>query len=237
MDTHYPYQIFSPAFWVRDDGTPPEAHREITTEDIRAGRIRPDPALAPFLTGGDAEALHRQAEYYCEQLERAGKYTLYLWPPHCILGSDGHGLAGVIHEARLFHAWARVAPAAIEIKGDNPLTENYSALAPEVRTWYDGRPLAEPNRRLLALLEREDAVIIAGQAASHCVKSTIDDLLGHVERSLARKVYILRDCMSSVAVPDGQGGFVFDFTPQAEAALARFEAAGMHVVDSTELVL
>jgi hypothetical protein len=39
--------------------------------------------------------------------------------------------------------------------------------------------------------------------------------------------------MSSVAVPDGKGGFIFDFTPQAEAALKTFEAAGMHVVDST----
>lgn len=237
MDTHYPYQIFSPSFWLQEDGTPPAAHREVTTDDIRSGRLRPDPALAPFLTGGDVERLERQVLYYCEQLEKAGKYTLYLWPPHCILGSDGHALAGVIHEARLFHSWARVAPAAVEMKGDNPLTENYSALAPEVLTWYDGQPLAAQNRRFMELLQQEDMILIAGQAESHCVKSTIDDLLGHVERSLAEKVYILYDCMSSVAVPDGEGGFVFDFTPQAEAALERFAAAGMHVVESTQLEL
>jgi len=39
--------------------------------------------------------------------------------------------------------------------------------------------------------------------------------------------------MSSVTVPDGKGGLVADFTPQAEAALARFAAAGMHLVEST----
>jgi nicotinamidase-related amidase len=69
------------------------------------------------------------------------------------------------------------------------------------------------------------------------VKSTIDDLLDVIVRqdpALVRKVYILTDCMSAVTVPDGKGGFVADFTPQAESALARFASAGMHLVKSTE---
>ena len=40
--------------------------------------------------------------------------------------------------------------------------------------------------------------------------------------------------MSAVTVPDGKGGFVADFTPQAEAALQRFADAGMHLVKSTD---
>jgi nicotinamidase-related amidase len=235
MDTHYPHQIFSPSFWLTAEDRPPRPHREVTADDVRAGRLRPNPALAPYLTAGNYERLWRQAVFYCEELEKSGKYTLYLWPPHCILGSDGHDLAGVVHEARLFHAFARVAPAGIEIKGDNPLTENYSVLAPEVRTWFDGTVLAERNTEFLARLRQSDAVVIAGQAASHCVKHTIDDLLASVDERLVRKIYILRDCMSSVAVPDPArpGEFLFDFSPQAEAALRRFAEAGMHVVEST----
>jgi hypothetical protein len=44
--------------------------------------------------------------------------------------------------------------------------------------------------------------------------------------------------MSSVAVadPTRPGEYLFDFTPQAEAALARVAKAGMHVVRSTEPV-
>jgi nicotinamidase-related amidase len=77
--------------------------------------------------------------------------------------------------------------------------------------------------------------------ASHCVKSTIDDLLGEIvtrNEELVRKIYLLRDCMSSVAVPDLQrpGELLFDLTQQAEAALDRFAAAGMHVVSSAEPV-
>jgi nicotinamidase-related amidase len=236
MDTHFPYQIFSPAFWVDAGGEPPRANREVTVADIRDGALRPNPALATWLApNGDHDWLLRYAEFYCQELARIGKYQLYLWPPHCLLGSDGHALAGVIQEARLFHAYARTAPAAIEVKGTTPLTEYYSVIGPEVTQAHDGTVLAHRNVDFLRILRRSDAVIIAGQAASHCVKSTIDDLLLHLEEELARKVYILRDGMSAVTVPDPDrpGEFLFDFTPQAEQALERFRDAGMHVVAST----
>ncbi len=143
----------------------------------------------------------------------------------------------MVQEARLFHAFARGAQSWVELKGDNPLTENYSVLRPEVPGRHDGPPLAQRNTRLVETLLSADAVVIAGQAASHCVKSTIDDLLGEMvakDAALARKVYLLTDCMSAVTVPDGKGGFAADFTPQAEAALRRFADAGMHLVKSTD---
>jgi nicotinamidase-related amidase len=237
MDTHYAFQIFFPSFWVGRDGAPLAPHREITTDDIDRGEVRPDPAVAGWLCGGDYAWLLRQARFYCAELERAGKYRLYLWPPHCLLGSDGHALAGVLHEARLFHAFARSAQSWVEVKGGDALTEHYSALRPEVLLRHDGRPLAQRNGALVERLLSADAVIVAGQAASHCVKSTLEDLLEEIrarDPALARKVYVLADCMSAVTVPDGEGGLAADFTPQAEAALQRFADAGMHVVRSTE---
>ena len=79
--------------------------------------------------------------------------------------------------------------------------------------------------------------MIAGQAASHCVKSSIDDLLDEIvtnDPSLAEKVYIMTDCMSAVTVPDRNGGFAADFTEEAEKAQQRFADAGMHLVVSTD---
>src|SRR5690606_38173458 len=146
----------------------------------------------------------------------------------------GHALAGVIHEARLFHSYARAATAAIEVKGPTSPTEYYSVLGPEVATRWGGGTTAEKNTPFVEKLIDYDAVIIAGQASSHSVKSTIEDLLDHIEPGLVRKVYVLRDCMSSVTVPDPErpGQFLFDFTPDAEEALDRFADAGMHVVES-----
>lgn len=240
LDTHLPHQIFFSSFWLDANDEPLAAHREITAEDVRRGRARPHPALAWWLAKGDYAWLSKQVEFYCQALEEAGRYTLYLWPPHCLLGSDGHALVGVIQEARMFHAYVRGAPGCLEVKGQSPLTENYSVLSPEVLRCHDGSALAQRNDGLVTRLLDADLLLVAGQAASHCVKSTLEDLLGEIrarDESLARKVYVLQDCMSSVAVPDPEreGDFLFDFTPQTEEALARFAAAGMHVVSSREL--
>ncbi|MBS2023102.1 MAG: nicotinamidase [Deltaproteobacteria bacterium] len=237
LDTHLPFQIFFPSFWEDQNGRAPGPHRAITTDDLRSGRIRVNPEVASFVRGGDHAWLAKQVLHYCDALERAGRYTLWLWPPHCLLGSDGHALAGIVHEARLMHAFARQMQAWVEPKGSHPLTENYSVFSPEVLTEHDGGALATCNDALVERLLRADAILVAGQAASHCVKSSVDDLLEAIQRRdprLARKVYLLTDCMSAVTVPDGKGGFLADFTAQAEAALQRFADAGMHLVRSTE---
>jgi nicotinamidase-related amidase len=237
LDTHFAYQIFFASFWQDAAGAPLTAHRTISAAQIERGEVRPNPAMARWLCGGNYPWLCQQVLHYARELERAGKYQLYLWPPHCVLGTDGHALAGVIAEARHFHAEARIAQSWCEVKGGNPLTENYSVLGPEVTTRFDGTPLAQRNAAFLKTLLAADAVVIAGQAASHCVKSTIDDLLAEivqVDAALARKLYLLTDCMSAVTVPDGRGGFVADFTPDAEAALQRFAAAGMRLMRSTD---
>jgi nicotinamidase-related amidase len=236
LDTHFPFQIFFTSFWLDAAGSPLAPYRTVTLDDLDAGRARPNPELAAWLADGDAAWLEAQARYYCEQLERSGRYTLYLWPPHCFLGSEGHALVGVLQEARLFHAYARFAEDALEVKGGHPLTEHYSVLRPEVLTRHDGGALAAKNLELLEELLSGDRLIIAGQAASHCVKNTIDDLLEEILRRdprLARRVFLLTDCMSSVAVPDGRGGFVSDFTAQTEQALQGWADAGMHLVQST----
>jgi nicotinamidase-related amidase len=237
LDTHLAFQIFFPSFWIGKSGAPLSAHREVTTDDIDRGEARPNPAVAKWLCGGDQAWLVRQVRHYCAELEKAGKYRLYLWPPHCIVGSEGHTLAGAVQEARMFHAYVRGAQSWTEQKGGNALTENYSVLRPEVLVRHDGAVLAEANTALLATLLAADKLVVAGQAASHCVKSSIDDLLAAIlarDPALARKVYVLEDCMSAVTVPDGKGGFFADFTPQAEAALARYAEAGMHLVRSTD---
>jgi nicotinamidase-related amidase len=96
----------------------------------------------------------------------------------------------------------------------------------------DGTTIGRPNEALVEKLLGFDAVVIAGQAKSHCVAWTIDDLLARAQGGdprLAEKVYLLEDCTSPVVVPG-----VIDFTEEADAAFLRFSEAGMHVVRSTD---
>lgn len=241
MDTHEAFQIFTPSFWGDQDGNSLLPHDMIDgkMEVIRGGkptglRAAPNPAMVREVLGADNYAwLVKQCEFYAAELERKGKYLLYLWPEHCVLGSMGHSLAGVIQEARMFHSYVRGAQNQPQVKGGNPLTENYSIFGPEVLARWDNKgAIAQKNVSFLRTLLDYDAVIVGGQAASHCVKSSIDDLLDEVrakDPALANKVYILRDCTSAVVVPG-----VIDFTDAADAALDRYAAAGMNIVQSTE---
>lgn len=238
LDTHYPYQIFFPSFWVTDRGLPPPAYTEVSAEMIRNGELRPNPAMADMYCGGNQTWLLRQVIDYCSKLEENGRYKLYLWPPHCLLGSDGHCLAGVVQEARLFHSFARGSQALMEIKGTYPLTENYSVLGPEVLLSHDGQALGERNQELTDHLLSADAIIVAGQAASHCVRHTLEDLFAEIQSRdvfLADRVYVLTDCMTPIAVSDPQksGAYLQDFTQETQKMFDRLQAAGMHLVEST----
>jgi nicotinamidase-related amidase len=135
-----------------------------------------------------------------------------------MLGGTGHALVSAVEEAVFFHAVAREISPAFQIKGDDPRTEAYSALGPEVG--------GAKNHALVKLLGSFDRVLVAGQAKSHCVAWTVEDLLEEVP---AERLYLLEDCMSPVVVPD-----VVDFTAEADAAVTRFAERGVRIIRSTE---
>ena len=88
------------------------------------------------------------------------------------------------------------------------------------------------NASFIQALLEFDAVVIAGQAKSHCVAWTIEDLLseiGTADEKLAEKVHLLEDCTSPVVIPG-----VVDYTDEADAAFQRFADAGMQVYRSTD---
>ena len=171
---------------------------------------------------------------YTRRLAEGGKYELTIWPYHAMFGGIGHALVSAVEEAIFFHGLARHSRPEFQVKGDNPLTEHYSVLGPEVTEGPEGDHLGKKNSELIAKLLGFDAVIIAGQAKSHCMAWTIDDLLDNEEirERLAHRTYLLEDCTSPVVVPG-----VADYTEEGEAAFERYAAAGMHIVRSTEPIV
>ena len=127
--------------------------------------------------GFDVEAWGR---HYARRLAEGGKYPLVVWPYHSMVGGIGHAMVSAVEEAVFFHAIARQSPTRVEIKGRNPLTENYSVLRPEVTEDASGTPIATANRDLVEHLLSFDTVIVAGEAQSHCVAWTVEDLLSEI---------------------------------------------------------
>jgi nicotinamidase-related amidase len=234
LDTHQAMQIFHGIYLIDGDGRHPDPFTLISVEDIEQGRWKFNPEVARGL-GIDIEYGQRHLLNYTYRLQASGKYDLTVWPYHSMLGGIGHALVSAIEEAIFFHSIARYSQPDFHVKGNNPLTEHYSVLGPEVTIGPDGQAIAGKNQGLIKALLKFDAVVIAGQAKSHCVAWTIDDLLQGVlehDRALASKVYLLEDCTTPVVIPN-----VVDYTDAADAAFRRFAAAGMHVVRSVDPIV
>jgi nicotinamidase-related amidase len=231
MDTHRAMQIFHPIFLVDESGNHPSPMTLVSHEDVRSGRWRFNPRVAGSLgitpKYGQEHLLH-----YTKALKEHHKYDLTIWPYHAMFGGIGHAVVSAVEEAIFFHTIARNSQADLIIKGQTVLTESYSAIGPEVLDDAQGKQIAQKNQKFLQKLIDFDAVIVAGEAKSHCVAWTIDDLLAALrvhDESLVQKIYLLEDCTSPVVVPG-----VVDYTDEADAAYQRYAQAGMHVVSSDQ---
>ena len=95
--------------------------------------------------------------------------------------------------------WARINKKAVQYieKGQNCKTELYSFLEAEVEDPADVSTAFDVT--LLNQLKSASKVIICGQASSHCVKFTVEDLLKSWPEENRSKLIILKDGCSPVA--------------------------------------
>jgi len=229
MDTHQAMQIFHGLFFTDANGNAPPPHTVITAQSVKEGRWRVRDDVARSL-GYTPEYTQSHLNHYVQTLSESDKYELTVWPYHALLGGVSHALVPLFEEAVFFHTVARYSQPEMLIKGSHPLTEHYSILGPEVDTDAQGNILVNDGRQWVERLKNFDAILIAGQAKSHCMAWTIDDMLSAMQAiapEMVSRVYILEDCTTPVVIPG-----VVDYTEAAEAAFSRFKAAGMHMVST-----
>ena len=229
LDTHYAMQVFHAIWLIDEQGNHPAPHTLVSAQDVEAGRWRINPPVVEALGIGTDYAT-RHLTHYTRRLATGGKYDLTIWPYHAMFGGIGHALVSAFEDAIFFHTIARQSQPKFQVKGNTSLTEHYSILGPEVTEGPDGDLLEARNAELLELLMTFDAIVVAGQAKSHCMAWTIDDLLADETAGgrLAERTYLLEDCTSPIVVPG------LDYTDQADAAFERYAAAGMHIVRSVD---
>ncbi len=224
-------QIFHAIYLIDENGEHPEPLTLVTAEDIELGRWRFNDTIAESL-GIDPSDGQEQLRDYTRRLKQRGKYDLTIWPYHAMLGGIGHALVAAVEEAIFFHTLARYSQPDFVTKGDNPRTEHYSAVGPEVLEGPRREKLGARSDIFVRKVRESEAVLIAGQAKSHCVAWTVADILDDlqaIDPELVKKVYLLEDCSSPVVVPG-----VVDYSKAADEAFKRFAAAGMHIVRTTE---
>lgn len=211
LDTHSPVDIAHPAWWVDTEGKPPAPYTLITKEDVSIGAWRArDPQL------------QARSQAYVEALERNGRFTLCVWPEHCLAGHWGNNVHASVQAA--LDTWSRrtLRPVNWVIKGTNPHTEHYSAIRAEVPDPDDAG--TETNEALLRALAPADHILVAGEALSHCVASTVRDLARELGPKGVRRMILLEDCCSAVPGFEGEG----------RAFISELAAQGMRVARSAD---
>jgi len=211
MDSHHKLHIAHPKFWLHaNDNQHPPPFTIITSSDIKNGVWRPRTNLKlpvsnqlvkpsylmkiKYDINGNLNLLDYCIEY-TKLLEEKGRFKLCIWPEHCLIGTKGHQVVDDVSEAMT--EWSDVTGGSIEwvMKGENLLTEMYSALRAEIP--INGQ--TDYNIPLLHSLKKSDRLLIVGQAMSHCVNYTARDIIERWPKNELYKICVLTDCMSPVA--------------------------------------
>jgi nicotinamidase-related amidase len=211
LDSHHKLHVAHPYFWMAgdDESKQPDPFTIISAADIEQGKWKPRPNIRieaeellntnifenpeSVMTNGSFD-LSKYALEYAKRLEARGRFQICVWPEHCLIGSEGHNVVPTVRKA--MDEWSVRTGGSIEwvMKGENLLTEMYSALAADV-------PVSKAtsfNEALYKSLMKSDRLIVAGQAMSHCVNYTLRDMVENCQKEETAKIVLLTDCASPV---------------------------------------
>lgn len=216
LDSHQVVDIAHPVWWINSKGQTPAPYTLITADDIEAGIWTPrDPAV------------RQRSLEYARSLEKTGKFLLFIWPPHCLIGTWGHSVQEDLMKSLLDWQATQYAMVDFVTKGTNPYTEHYGGLLAEVPDPQD--PSTQLNTHLLQTLQEADIILIAGEALSHCVKETLNQIADNIGPEHVKKIKILTDCTSPV--PAVHGGP--DFPAIAAQWLKDMQKKGVQLTTTT----
>ena len=212
LDSHRVIDVGHPGMWRDADGNSPAPFTVISADDIDNGIWVPrNPAFRSRLLS------------YAQSLEAQGNYPLMVWPEHCLIGTPGHNVQADLMASLM--RWERQEFANVDYvtKGTNTFTEHYGALQAEVPDPED--PSTQLNKGFIDMLAQADMIAVAGEALSHCVMSTVNQIADNIGEEHLRKFYILTDASSPVPkVGDGP-----DFPAIAASWLKDMGARGMNL--------
>ncbi len=230
LDSHHKLHIANPCAWQDPvSGKPPPPFTLIHHDDIVKGKWVPHPKIElhpkELTAFPHVKSMKEYVLEYTKALEAKGRFVLCIWPEHCLIGTDGHAVVDTVREA--MNEWSNKTGRSPEFvhKGMNNYTEMYSALEAEVVT-NDETGL---NKELMASMRTSEALLVCGQAMSHCVNYTLRDIVQHWDDADGtttdkKPIFLLTDCGSAV--------------PSFEAAATTFEKdmglAGVTLCKSTD---
>lgn len=189
LDSHASVAVERTSFWKKGDGSDMPAFTEVSAADVLARRFLPR-----------NEDLAGQVLRMLDELEAGNRYKLMVWPIHCVTGTWGHNIHAAVAESLAGWEFRRQRSVRKVLKGEFLLSEHYGVFEAEVP--FEDEESTQFNHRLAAsLLKETDLLLVAGEASSHCVSASVEQLLRFAgkQQEPAPRMVLLSDCMSPVA--------------------------------------
>ncbi len=201
-DWHHVNNIAHPSFWSDSHGNFPSPFTTILYEEVEGGKWTP-------------RFFRDEAMRYVKALEDQGEFQHFIWPFHCIIGSTGASICAPVLQSLM--EWSRDGKFYQFItKGTYPVSEHFGIFRANIPD--PSHPETLLNIRLIQQLEQYEQIVIAGEARSHCVANSVNQIIQHAPHLLT-KIVFLEDCMSDVKGLEHLGDSVYQVALSMGATL------------------
>lgn len=219
VDTHQNWHIGHPIWWIDKDGKHPEPFEKIILKNN-------------FAETDDYRFVGKR-EYTTSQRLKIQWATFYLskvkthivWPPHCLFGTPGNNINAGVLDFILNWELTHKKGADYLLKGIDEDIEQYSAFdRVDLRSAMCGihTPPHTHVNNIFTCLKR---IFIAGEALSHCVLATINDIVKQ-NPALLSKMVLLSDATSIIP----------GFESETEAKINDLKKQGLTVAKTTDFI-
>lgn len=238
QDSHFKNHIAQPGFWLDAEGNHPQPYTPISYQEVVEGVWSANPNIKlpaaeqlidpeyfegyEDIIGADNEIdLQLYALEYTRRLEASDRFSLFIWPEHCLMGTSGHNIYEPIREATL--QWSATTGRSPEwvMKGRNLLTEFFSSVRSEVVL----NGYTDFNMDYVNSLYMSDRLLVGGQAKSHCVNFSLRDILSVWPEDETNKISLLVDGSSAVPGFEEAAQDLEDYLEEVGANLISVEDA------------
>ncbi len=182
LDTHHVKDIAHSLFWEDPTGSILAPYTTISAASVKNNT---------WIPRFDRDYVIQ----YLETLESEGAFQHIIWPEHCLIGTCGASLDDKLARALVIWTHKTGKEYTTVSKGLNPLTEFYGVFRAQVPVKED--VTTQLNTTLLQQLAAFEQILVAGEARSHCVATSIQQIIKYAPE-LVHNLIILTDCMSDV---------------------------------------
>lgn len=213
LDSHYSLDIAHPAWWTDAKGDMVKPFTLISVDDVQNGKFVP-------------RIDYKRSLKYLEDLAANGEFQHFIWPEHCLIGSEGQALHPIYFQA--IREWMNQNSKWVNFinKGTNPYTEHFGIFRANVPVPED--PNTNVNQGIFSTMNDHDTIYLAGQARTHCVANSLRQIT-QLAPQLAPKLIVLTDCMSDVQ------GLPNDFYVYVQSIYDEAAKLGVQFAKSTDI--